>query len=32
VEWVVEVPAGSSVELEVRHQRAGTLRRDLPLR
>jgi hypothetical protein len=31
VEWVVEAPAGSSVTVEARHQRAGTVRRDLPL-
>jgi hypothetical protein len=31
VEWVVEAPAGSSVTVEVRHQRAGTVRRELQL-
>jgi hypothetical protein len=31
VEWVVEAPAGSAVTVEVRHQRAGTLRRELTL-
>jgi murein tripeptide amidase MpaA len=31
VEWVVEAPAGSSVTVEARHQRAGTLRRELTL-
>ena len=31
VEWVVEVPAGSSAGIEVRHQRAGTIRRELTL-
>ncbi len=31
VEWVVEVPQGSSVGVEARHQRAGTLRRELTL-
>jgi murein tripeptide amidase MpaA len=31
VEWVVEAPAGSSVTVEARHQRAGTVRRDLAL-
>jgi murein tripeptide amidase MpaA len=30
-EWVVEAPAGSSVTVEARHQRAGTLRRELTL-
>jgi murein tripeptide amidase MpaA len=29
VEWVVESPAGSSVTVEARHQRAGTVRRDV---
>ncbi len=31
VEWVVEAPAGSTVEIEARHQRAGTLRREVTL-
>jgi murein tripeptide amidase MpaA len=31
VEWVVEAPAGSSVTVEARHQRAGTVRRELTL-
>jgi murein tripeptide amidase MpaA len=31
VEWVVESPAGTSVTVEARHQRAGTVRRDLTL-
>jgi hypothetical protein len=31
VEWVVEAPGGSSAEIEVRHQRAGTVRRELTL-
>jgi murein tripeptide amidase MpaA len=31
VEWVVEAPDGSSAEIEVRHQRAGTLRREVKL-
>jgi murein tripeptide amidase MpaA len=31
VEWVVEAPAGSRVTVEVRHQRAGTVRRELEL-
>ena len=31
VEWVVEAPAGSTVSVEVRHQRAGTVRRELEL-
>jgi murein tripeptide amidase MpaA len=31
VEWVVEVPQGTSVGVEARHQRAGTLRRELTL-
>jgi murein tripeptide amidase MpaA len=30
-EWVVEAPAGSSVTVEARHQRAGTVRRELTL-
>jgi hypothetical protein len=30
-EWVVEAPRGSSVDVEARHQRAGTLRRELTL-
>jgi hypothetical protein len=30
-EWVVEAPQGSSVGIEARHQRAGTLRRELTL-
>jgi murein tripeptide amidase MpaA len=30
-EWVVEAPAGSSVMVEARHQRAGTVRRELTL-
>jgi murein tripeptide amidase MpaA len=32
VEWVVEAPAGSVVTVEARHQRAGTVRRELELR
>jgi hypothetical protein len=31
VEWVVEAAAGSTVTVEARHQRAGTIRRDLTL-
>ena len=31
VEWVVEASAGSSVAVEARHQRAGTVRRELML-
>jgi murein tripeptide amidase MpaA len=31
VEWVVEAPGGSSAEIEVRHQRAGSIRRELML-
>jgi murein tripeptide amidase MpaA len=31
VEWVVEAPMGSSATVEVRHQRAGTVRRELQL-
>jgi hypothetical protein len=31
VEWVVEAPAGSSVTVEARHQRAGTVREELTL-
>jgi murein tripeptide amidase MpaA len=31
VEWVVEASAGSSVAVEPRHQRAGTVRRELML-
>jgi murein tripeptide amidase MpaA len=31
VEWVLEAPAGSSVTVEARHQRAGTVRRELTL-
>jgi murein tripeptide amidase MpaA len=31
VEWVVEAPVGSSATVEVRHQRAGTVRRELQL-
>ena len=31
VEWVVEAPAGSVVQVEARHQRAGTQRRELTL-
>jgi murein tripeptide amidase MpaA len=30
-EWVVEAPAGSTVTVEARHQRAGALRRELTL-
>jgi hypothetical protein len=30
-EWVVEAPAGSAVQVEARHQRAGTVRRELTL-
>jgi murein tripeptide amidase MpaA len=30
-EWVVEAPSGSSVTVEARHQRAGTVRRELRL-
>jgi murein tripeptide amidase MpaA len=30
-EWVVEAPAGSSLTVVARHQRAGTVRRDLSL-
>ncbi|MGH3079722.1 MAG: M14 family metallopeptidase [Gaiellaceae bacterium] len=31
VEWVVEAAAGSTVRVEARHQRAGTIRRELTL-
>jgi murein tripeptide amidase MpaA len=31
VEWVVQAPSGASVGIEARHQRAGTLRRELTL-
>ncbi|HEY7706165.1 MAG TPA: M14 family metallopeptidase [Gaiellaceae bacterium] len=31
VEWIVEAPAGSVVQVEARHQRAGTVRRELTL-
>jgi murein tripeptide amidase MpaA len=31
VEWVVEAPAGSSVTVEARHQRAGTARSEVTL-
>jgi Zinc carboxypeptidase len=31
-EWVVEAPAGSVVQVEARHQRAGTVRRELGLK
>ena len=31
VEWVVEAPAGSVVQVEARHQRAGIVRRELTL-
>jgi murein tripeptide amidase MpaA len=31
VEWVVEAPAGSSVTVEARHQRAGTVRSEVTL-
>jgi murein tripeptide amidase MpaA len=31
VEWVVEAPAGSAVQVEARHQRAGTVRQELTL-
>ena len=31
VEWVVEAPAGSTATVEARHQRAGTVRRDVNL-
>jgi murein tripeptide amidase MpaA len=31
VEWVVQAPRGSTLGVEARHQRAGTLRRDLTL-
>jgi hypothetical protein len=30
-EWVVEAPAGSEIRVEARHQRAGTVRRELTL-
>jgi hypothetical protein len=30
-EWVVEAPAGSMVQVEARHQRAGIVRRELML-
>ena len=32
VEWVVEAPDGAPVTVEVRHERAGTVRRELSLR
>jgi len=31
VEWVIEAPPGSTVSVEARHQRAGTVRRELLL-
>ena len=31
LEWVVEAPSGTEIELEARHQRAGTLRRRITL-
>ena len=31
VEWVVEAPAGSVVQVEARHQRAGTVRDEIRL-
>ena len=31
VEWVVEAPSGSTAHVEARHQRAGTVRRELTL-
>jgi hypothetical protein len=31
VEWVVEAPAGSTLQVEARHQRAGTVRQELTL-
>jgi Zinc carboxypeptidase len=31
VEWVVEAPGGAAVTVEARHQRAGTVRRELTL-
>jgi murein tripeptide amidase MpaA len=31
VEWVVQAPRGASIGIEARHQRAGTLRRELTL-
>jgi murein tripeptide amidase MpaA len=31
-EWVVEAPAGSKMKLEARHQRAGTVRREIHLK
>jgi hypothetical protein len=30
-EWVVEAPAGSEIQVEARHQRAGVVRRELTL-
>jgi murein tripeptide amidase MpaA len=30
-EWVVEAPAGSTIQVEARHQRAGTVRQELTL-
>jgi hypothetical protein len=31
LEWVIEAPDGGMVELEARHQRAGTIRRTVEL-
>jgi Zinc carboxypeptidase len=32
LEWVIEAPQGTEVRIEARHQRAGTIRRVVPLR
>jgi len=31
LEWVVEAPSGTEIELQARHQRAGTIRRRVTL-
>ena len=31
VEWVIRAPAGSSVRITARHERAGTVRREVML-
>ena len=30
-DWVIEAPGGGTLKIEARHQRAGTIRRDVPL-
>jgi len=32
VEWVIAAPKGGTLKIEARHQRAGTLRREVELR